>query len=62
MMANLARLHESPADVPPDTNPERRGAVVDMKRNLSLATFRILVALGAIAGSAVVLEAGRRWL
>jgi hypothetical protein len=43
------------------TGPERWGAVVIMKRNLRLATFRILVALAAIGSSAIVLEAGRRW-
>ncbi len=33
-----------------------------MKRSFEVAKFRILLALAAIGSSALVLEAGRRWL
>ncbi len=33
-----------------------------MKRTFRTATFRVLLALAAIGSSALVLEAGHRWL
>jgi len=35
---------------------------LDMKKLITSQAFRVLLALGALGSSAVVLEAGRRWI
>ena len=62
MNADLARFTKAPA--PQGDRSSHPGVEEDryvMKTALKAQAFRVLLALGALASSALVLEAGKRW-
>ena len=62
MNADLARFTTAPAPSGDrGSHPRDRKTGTSMKVFVKAQAFRVLLTLGALASSAIVLEAGKRW-